>query len=133
MPINRKDIFYKFIFIALPFIIIITGILIVVSEDYTQNLIPCLFKSLTGYDCPGCGNTRSVLSLLHGDFPRAVKYNPFPPFAIITGALFYTEWGIRLFGKKKDFRFITRSALFWGPVLALFIIYYAIRNFFFIL
>jgi hypothetical protein len=29
-------------------------------------LFPCIFYSLTNLYCPGCGGTRSVLSLLHG-------------------------------------------------------------------
>ena len=30
-------------------------------------LPPCFFYQATGIPCPGCGLTRSVLSLLHGD------------------------------------------------------------------
>ncbi len=35
----------------------------------------CVFKSITGYQCPGCGTQRSIYSLLHGDFLNAIKYN----------------------------------------------------------
>lgn len=37
----------------------------------------CLFKRLTGIPCPSCGSTRSVLSLLKGDFIGALISNPF--------------------------------------------------------
>lgn len=36
----------------------------------------CLFKHATGFACPSCGSTRSVLSILHGDFGTALFLNP---------------------------------------------------------
>lgn len=36
----------------------------------------CLFKRLTTIPCPSCGSTRSVLSILKGDFSGAVAWNP---------------------------------------------------------
>jgi hypothetical protein len=35
----------------------------------------CLFKDLTGFNCPTCGMTRSFISVGHGDFYGAMKYN----------------------------------------------------------
>ena len=37
----------------------------------------CLFKRITGIPCPSCGSTRSVLSILNGDFAGALLWNPF--------------------------------------------------------
>lgn len=31
---------------------------------------------MTGLPCPSCGATRSVLSLLHGNFIAALRWNP---------------------------------------------------------
>lgn len=42
----------------------------------------CFFKSVTGYDCPGCGFQRALSAALHGDFVGAWHYNPFIFFAI---------------------------------------------------
>lgn len=40
-----------------------------IMENRTEKyLLPCPFKTLTGFDCPGCGFQRSVLALLKGDF-----------------------------------------------------------------
>jgi hypothetical protein len=36
----------------------------------------CAMKGLAGWDCPGCGLTRSFVSLAHGDFARAWHFNP---------------------------------------------------------
>jgi hypothetical protein len=37
----------------------------------------CLFKRITTIPCPSCGSTRSVLSVLNGDFTDALLINPF--------------------------------------------------------
>ena len=37
---------------------------------------PCPYLTLTGFACPGCGLTRALHFLLHGDVPRAFAFNP---------------------------------------------------------
>jgi hypothetical protein len=41
----------------------------------TQYRVPCLFKLCTGLQCPGCGTTRALTSLLKGDLAGAYSYN----------------------------------------------------------
>ena len=42
----------------------------------THGFYPvCLFHKLTGWNCPGCGGTRSAYALLHGNFALALKDN----------------------------------------------------------
>jgi hypothetical protein len=36
-------------------------------------LIPCLFKALSGIECPGCGLQRSILFLLQGKFAESIE------------------------------------------------------------
>ncbi|MCG6188970.1 DUF2752 domain-containing protein [Maribellus maritimus] len=45
--------------------------------DPTENaLFPrCVFHSLTGYYCPGCGSQRAIHSMLHLDFAGVVRNN----------------------------------------------------------
>jgi hypothetical protein len=46
--------------------------------------IGCPFRALTGIPCPGCGMTRSFLSLFHLDFHDAFLYHPmFPAFLLL--------------------------------------------------
>ncbi len=41
-----------------------------------QHQLPCLFKQLTGLDCPGCGMQRSFILLLKGDVLSSFKMYP---------------------------------------------------------
>jgi hypothetical protein len=36
----------------------------------------CPFRALTGFTCPGCGSTRGLHCLLHGDLVSAFEFNP---------------------------------------------------------
>jgi hypothetical protein len=36
----------------------------------------CPFRMLTGFTCPGCGTTRALHQILHGDFAAAFMLNP---------------------------------------------------------
>lgn len=51
---------------------------------------PCLFHALTGLQCPGCGTTRALHHLLHGDVAGAFRLNAMlfavVPFAALATA-----------------------------------------------
>lgn len=53
----------------------------------------CIFRTLTGWDCPGCGLQRAVHALLHGHFAEAFQYNYFLFMALpYVFAVMYMEW-----------------------------------------
>jgi hypothetical protein len=45
------------------------------EHEHTEFTV-CIFKNVTGWACPSCGITRSVLSLLHGRIGEALWINP---------------------------------------------------------
>lgn len=57
----------------------------------------CWFKRLTGMECPGCGLTRSVVSLVHGNFLDAWHFNPggYLFFALVAAQMPYRIAQIR--------------------------------------
>jgi len=44
--------------------------------------IPCLFYSITGWRCPGCGISRSLSALLHFRFDQFIQYNLLAPVIV---------------------------------------------------
>src|SRR5688572_5675450 len=48
-----------------------------VFEPGKSGFFPaCPFRLLTGFTCPGCGTTRALHQILHGDFAAAFMLNP---------------------------------------------------------
>ena len=58
----------------------------------------CPFRAITGFTCPGCGSTRGLHRLLHGDVVAAFEFNPLLilslPF-LLYALLRYTDAAIR--------------------------------------
>lgn len=68
--------------------------------------LPCLFHSLTGLYCPGCGGTRAVRSLLRGDLRMSFQYHPLVLYAVLVLFLemflrAFKGWKIPLDHKKR--------------------------------
>jgi hypothetical protein len=52
------------------------GVVVFFFNPSTHGFYPvCLFHQLTGLNCPGCGGTRAVYALLHGNVTLALKDN----------------------------------------------------------
>ncbi len=58
----------------------------------TKGLFPpCIFHWATGLQCPGCGATRAMHALLHGDVRTAFAFNPL----FVVALPFALAWGVR--------------------------------------
>ncbi len=48
----------------------------VVPTSWFESRRPvCLIRNLFGVSCPGCGMTRAISCVFHGQFKRALEYN----------------------------------------------------------
>ena len=57
--------------------IVIGATYLFIFEPGKTGFFPaCPFRTLTGFTCPGCGSTRGLHRLLHGDIVAALKFNP---------------------------------------------------------
>lgn len=59
------------------FVFLIIGVVYYIWLRLTGIGIPCIFRKITGWSCPGCGMTTLVMSLLSGDVAGARAANPF--------------------------------------------------------
>ena len=57
-------------------IVLLVGLFYYLVICVTGKRIPCLFYTITGLYCPGCGITRMAVSLLRLDFEKAFYYQP---------------------------------------------------------
>ncbi|MBT8224360.1 MAG: DUF2752 domain-containing protein [Dactylosporangium sp.] len=80
----------------------------------------CIMRILTGFDCPGCGGTRSAWYLLHGDIAEAARHHA--PFVFIVPFLLYmyvvwalnTAFGLRLPQLQLSTKSIMIFMAVWG-------------------
>ncbi len=45
-------------------------------DPVTSPAPQCIFRRLTGYDCPGCGTQRAIHAIFRGDIASAWDFNP---------------------------------------------------------
>lgn len=66
-----------------------------VDPNQPGNLLPkCLFHELTGWWCPGCGMTRALHALVHGDAGQALHMNPLGVVMLaVLPAMLLWSWG----------------------------------------
>ena len=89
----------------------------------------CAFHQITGLPCPGCGLTRSWVSMAHGHFSDAFVWHPLGPL-LFSSALLYTIWSSWMALSRPSFplpmklqtRLVLSGAIvmlaFWGLRLA---------------
>ena len=72
--------------------------------------IPCIFKLITGYKCPGCGITRCLFSLIKLDFKSAFSYNQLVTILITPFIIYYIYLNYcYIFNKDNKYKFIVNK------------------------
>ena len=77
----------------------IGAVYLFIFEPGKSGFFPaCPFRAVTGFTCPGCGSTRGLHRLLHGDVVAAFELNPLLvlslPF-LLYALLHYTNAAVR--------------------------------------
>ena len=79
-----------------------------------QGYFPCLFHTLTGAYCPGCGGTRAAAALLRGQFLLSFCYHPLVLY-LAAAVPFLAACFLYCRKKKKTFsQKIWKNVLFLG-------------------
>ncbi|NBL64974.1 DUF2752 domain-containing protein [Flavobacterium sp. NST-5] len=92
----------------------------------------CPFKMLTGFPCPGCGITKSLVYLYQGDLQKSFDYHILGPFAFLFCIVAIVVLTAEIINKKEYF-----NRLFYSKKLAIVLgtglmIYHSFRLFYFI-
>lgn len=69
--------------------------------EITKYEPPCIFHLLTGYYCPGCGGTRSIILFMQGHFWKSFVYYPLVPYTVGIGGIFMIRQTITFATKGK--------------------------------
>ncbi|WP_328426358.1 DUF2752 domain-containing protein [Micromonospora sp. NBC_00389] len=87
----------------------------------------CLLKLTTGLDCPGCGGTRALWYVLHGDLPAAARHHFLFIFALPFLAYLFVAWaGNQAFGWRLPELRISSKVI--GGFLAAWLAFSVLRN-----
>ncbi|MGC4129323.1 MAG: DUF2752 domain-containing protein [Bergeyella sp.] len=90
--------------------------------------LKCPFKTITGYDCPGCGSQHAIHELLHLNIGKAFRYNPLLVVMIPYFLLFMV---FQIKSVKNRFPKINKLLFGQNAVMILFIIillFFIFRN-----
>ncbi len=78
-----------------------------------------MFYKITGYKCPGCGMTRVIISLMHGDILGAIRQN-IAVFLMLPIGVWFIVLRISRFLKYGSTKITTlENVLLWGMVVLL--------------
>ena len=80
------------IIIGIPVIALGGAVALFFLDPSKQTFFPkCAFYVSTGYSCPGCGSSRALYQLTHGNVLEALRLNP--------GFMFLLGMGVTDFGR----------------------------------
>lgn len=87
--------------------------------------LPCLFRLFTGLYCPGCGLTRALHALVHGDLGQMMAMNPLLPLLLVAMPMLVLHGlGYRSPLSAPVLRVLQSPAIWLGVIL----VYWIARN-----
>jgi hypothetical protein len=104
-PAAHGDDFHRLV-LVLSMVVLLLAFLLQVRDDQRVafSLLPawplpevCQSRVLLGWDCPGCGLTRSFVHLAHADLPTSVAVHPLGWLValFVAAQLPYRLWALR--------------------------------------
>lgn len=85
-------------------------------------LPPCLFHALTDLYCPGCGITRALHALAHGQLAVAWRMNPLAMLALPIAAILWLDEGLGRWPAWQRVLSPMRDARLWATLVIVFIV-----------
>ena len=124
--VSTRNRLYLFLFLAC--LVGYVWVALLISETLHGSPVQevCLVKKTTGYPCPSCGTSRSVMALMHQNWTKAFLWNPFG-YVVAALMLVLPPWLLLDVLRKRDHLFHAyRNIEYWlkkpwlaGPLLLL--------------
>ncbi len=89
--------------------------------------IPCIFRTLTGLYCPGCGSRSALIQLARGNLYAAWRLNPLMILFLPAAFLFVISQVKILFTGRSLPRLFLHPSLVWA-IFYLILAYWIFRN-----
>ncbi len=129
---SKQDIIHKRVYyIGIALAVIGAGACFLVNK---HELVLCLsygqcaFYEKFGIYCPGCGGTRAVNALLHGELWDSFLYHPAVIYAVGIYMTFMTTYSLHLITKGKT-RYLRIGYITLVTILAVLLLQWAIKVF----
>lgn len=85
---------------------LVAGAAYVAASDPVDGgaFLPCPFRALTGWWCPGCGLTRATHHLLRGHVAQALRFNLLVLVILTAIGLAWAAWFADAIGRRPAWR-----------------------------
>lgn len=90
--------------------------------------MPCMFQTVTGLYCPGCGGTRAVRYLLTGQIGKSLQYHP---LVFYTAVVVLAEAGSAVIARKtgKPERYLGHEKLLLYLGVGIILLNWIVKNY----
>lgn len=107
-------------------LMLLFAIYVVVFTNFGVGL-PCIFRTITGLRCPGCGMSHAMAAMVHGDLGEAARENILSVSLLPVLVVFFIFRFIRYINKgKEDFR--AWELVFLAACLMVCVAFFVVRN-----
>lgn len=80
----NDEVMYRVMLVFLAVVILAAAVFYLTPYFRVINVDqPCILRSMTGLYCPGCGGTRALRFLIHGQVAKSLYYNPAVGYVMI--------------------------------------------------
>lgn len=91
-------------------------------------VIPCFFRKITGFYCPGCGVTRMLYSLVKLNFYQAFRYNPLIFLAMPFIIFCILDRLIKWLKNRNDYFYTKINNRIWIMLVVITLLFGLLRN-----
>lgn len=116
------------ILIGVPLVIIGGATALFFLNPSEHSFFPkCSFYVATGFSCPGCGSTRALFHLTHGNVLEALRLNPGLMALITLGLTDYIRFVVSVI-RGNPFQTLFGKLKLLGALMGVMLVYGVIRN-----